>query len=483
MNIDFYYHLKDLAEQHKENVVKYNIQDFCFDKQIEFIESKSRYKTARCSRRAGKSTGLAHYLRETATKSHGHDCLYITKTRVSAKRIIWQMLKDIIRQYNDNTKINESELTIYFKDTNSRIFLSGANDSAQIEKLRGQKYKLVVIDEAQIFGSYVKYLVEEIIEPALADLQGTLCVTGTPNAACAGWFYDIDNNDYWSHFNWTWKENKFFLESALKENPNIHTPDDILDDVCRRRGVNLADPAIQREWLGNWVKSDDLMVYKYDANINSYHALPHHQFKYVLGCDLGFNDSDALVVIAYTDASRECYVVEEVKKNKLSISQLASEITILKQKYNPYYSVIDAGALGKKIQEELNQRFSFNFDAADKNRKAEFVELVNSDLRLGYVKIKNNSELSKEMSMLCWDNDEFEEGKFIEDGYFDNHLCDAFLYAWRYLYNYCWKEIVKKPLLSFNEMSIQKEQDHEERLIEKIKERQSEGWNLNGNWE
>ena len=144
--------------------------------------------------------------------------------------------------------------------------------------------------------------------------------------------------------------------------------------------------------------------------------------------------------------------------------------------------VIDAGALGKKIQEELNQRFSFNFEAADKNRKAEFIELLNSDFRLGHVKMKGNSELSDEMTMLCWDNDDFQEGKYTEDDYFDNHLCDAFLYCWRYLYNFHWKKPEEKPKLGTLEYALKKEEEYENRFYEKLEEEKREKeWN-NGNW-
>lgn len=473
--------LKTIAQQ-KQSVPVYSLADFCFPEQIAFIESKARYKTARCSRRAGKTTSIAHYIRHIARNGHGYDCLYITKTRETAERIIWQMLKDVVRKYGDDVKVNESKLTIYFKDTNSWCYLKGAKDTAEIEKLRGQKFKLAVIDEAQIFPGYIKYLIDEILEPALADLQGTLCATGTPNASCAGWFYDVDHHDYWEHHHWTWRDNRYFLESALRENHLLTSADDIISEVCKKRSTNISDPVIQREWLGNWVRSTDLLVYKYNGDINNFVQLPQKPWKYVLGVDLGFNDSDALVITAYSELLRECYVVEQVKKNKLTISQLATEIQLLKTQYNPYYCVIDAGALGKKIQEELNQRFGFAFIAADKTRKGEFIELLNSDLRLGHVKIKSNSELAQEMQMLCWDSDEFENSRYIEDEHFDNHLCDAFLYSWRHLYNYHYVKLEEKPKWGTIEYELQREREHEERVEQRLRD-QKNIWDNDSDWQ
>ena len=72
--------------------------------------------------------------------------------------------------------------------------------------------------------------------------------------------------------------------------------------------------------------------------------------------------------------------VDEHVKNKQNISQLVAVINEYKDLYNPIRMVMDAGALGKKIQEELRMRHGLNIEAADKTRKIEFIELLNDDL-------------------------------------------------------------------------------------------------------
>ncbi len=418
----------------------YNLNDRLITEQYNFIHSKARYKVARCSRRAGKSTGLSYYMREIAKSGKQWHCAYVGKTISVAKRTIWDSLKALVNECKDNVKIHESEHYIYFHDTQSYIWLFGANDSKQIEKMRGLYFKLAVVDEAQMFPSYLKTLIDEVIDPALGDLQGTLCLTGTPNASCSGVFYDADNSEGWESHYWTWLENKFFVDKAMSSNNQLTEPLDIMRESLKRRGVEQNDPIAQREWFGRWSKSDDLQVYKYTPEKQHYDSMPLGKWKYVLGVDLGFDDSDAIVVIGFNDKHRETYLVEEFKRSKMDITSLAEKIKHFKDKYNPYYMVIDGGALGKKINEELNQRHSLFLEPADKQNKFAFIELLNSDLRLGYTRIQKNSELAKEMQQLTYDEKEFTENKkFVEDSYLDNHLCDAFLYAWRYIYSYVWK--------------------------------------------
>lgn len=453
----------------------YKLEDHTFPEQLNFITSSARFKLACCSRRGGKTYGIGEYLVQTATTAPEYNCLYITKTRAAAKEIMWDVLKLLCEKRGMRPKVdfipNESELFIYFPAIRTRIYLKGANDKKQIEKLRGPFYKLVVIDEAQIFTSYLQTMIEEILENSISDLQGTLCLTGTPNATCAGYFYRACHSVGWDKHHWTWRENKFFLEKAFRENKSLTSSDQILLETCQRRNVKIDDPAIRREWFGQWVKSADLQVYKYSAELCDYQSLPSaNDWQYVMGVDLGFDDSDSIIISCFSARHRECYNIECFKMAKQTISELAREIARFNQKYNPYLHVIDSGGLGKKIQEELNTRFRFSFIAAEKERKREFIELLNDEIHQGFVKIKKESALAQEMELLVWDEEHFENNKFVEDASFDNHCCDAFLYSWRAIYNYRYESPIKVPSMNSTEYGDYLMQQ----TIEKINSRNSD---------
>ena len=90
---------------------QFKLEDYCFDKQLAFISDPSRFKTAVCSRRAGKTIACAADLLHTAMARPG-DVAYITLSRRNAKRIIWRELLKLNKDYAINAKIDATELTL-----------------------------------------------------------------------------------------------------------------------------------------------------------------------------------------------------------------------------------------------------------------------------------------------------------------------------------------------------------------------------------
>lgn len=62
---------------------------------------------------------------------------------------------------------------------------------------------------------------------------------------------------------------------------------------------------------------------------------------------------------------------------------------------------------------------------------------MNSDFRQGNIKLLGCEELADEYISLIWDD---RTTKREEHPSCPNHLADATLYAWRYCYNYAWKD-------------------------------------------
>lgn len=454
--------LKRINEINKNPIVIEEDADL-FKEQIAFINDKSRFLNACCSRRAGKTSGIARKLRKVATGGWEHNALYVAKTTDQCKRIMWNVLLQVLKKYHKpkEYKTNASDLSIYFHKTNSFIWLKGAADSTQILKLLGIKIKLCVIDEAQSFPAYLEYFIDEILSPALTDLQGQLMLTGTPNPTATGFFHDVCHLNTWAHHHWTIEQNTFYLSTAMQENPSIKSHMDIIEAEAARRGVTIEDAAIQRDYFGRWVKSSELQVYKYEKAKQDFTELPDMVFEVVLGIDIGFDDSDAIVCFGFNKASRMCYFLEEYKKSKTDITTLAIEIKRFVAKWNPYVCVIDAGALGKKISVEMSTRHGLTLVAAEKERKAEYIALMNDDMHNGRIRIPYKSKLAQEMQMLCWDQDYFDEGKFIENPDFDNHCADAALYAWKWAYHYLYKDAPEQKLTY--------EQQDEINLIERFR--------------
>ena len=108
---------------------------------------------------------------------------------------------------------------------------------------------------------------------------------------------------------------------------------------------------------------------------------------------------------------------------------------------------MDAGALGKKIQEEIRFRHQLHMEAADKKRKIEFIELLNDDLRTGKFKAPKGSLFEEDCMLVTWDKDSIvrnPERPKISDAYHSD-ICDAVLYAWREARHYLSSKPIEKP--------------------------------------
>lgn len=433
----------------------FDLKEFLFPEQLAFVEDPALEKIALCSRRSGKTIACAADLIKTAIESPGVVCLYITLSRNNAKKIVWKELKKINRNYNLRGEENLSELSITFPN-GSTVYLSGAKDMSEIEKFRGLALKLVYIDEAQSFRAYIKDLVDEAIGPTLADYSGKLCLIGTPPPVPNGYFYETftNNKNSFAKHAWTFWNNPFLVKTSGKSHQQI------LDRELSRRGVESTDPSIRREWFGECVVDSNSLLIHYDKLKNNYDMMPQpSNMTYILGVDIGFNDADALAVLAWGDHTPNVYLVEEHLATKQDITSLMNNIETLRKKYPISKMVIDAGALGKKITEELVRRHQIPLEAADKARKMENIALLNDFLRTGRFKAKPDSKFAQDSFLVEIDRDKSTPERIKVSDRYHSDIIDAVLYAFKKAYAYTYEEAAKKPRYGSKEWADQQQND------------------------
>lgn len=414
----------------KEQKAKFSFEELLFGKQREFVESPAKRKVAVCSRRAGKTHAIVVLCIITALKHDDCHIPYITRTRAQAKRNVWGVFKALDKKYNLKLKFNNNELTVYFPN-GSMVFLTGADDEAAIETMRGDKYPLAVIDEAQSFKPYIKTLIEDILEPALMDYDGVLVLTGTPNASCMGYFYNADHQkvmeyedgeqeDYseWESFHWTVLDNPFIPEKRKLT-------------FLERKKRSIPASTYAREYEGRWVRDESGLVFRLNPHINiisGWTPIAGDEWEYTLGMDFGYNDSTAFTVFAYNEKKGQTVLVESFKKRELIPSACAVIVQALAQKYDFTRMVGDTGGLGKGYVEEMRQTYGLPIDVAAKADKRGNIELINGAFRSGTLLIDRarNRELLNEIALLQWDDE-----RLMPDPRYEDHLCDAMLYGWR----------------------------------------------------
>lgn len=402
----------------------FDVGAYCFDAQRPFATSRAKWVTASCSRRSGKTEGAACLAIDAMQTTEHGVVLYITDSRVNAKRIFWSTLKRVAKETDLGAVAHEGELKLEMPN-GSVCYLLGVHDKDAIDKVRGLPILLAILDEAQLLKN-LKALIEESLEPAMMDFDGRVVLCGTPGPVPVGYFWECINNPEWEHFSWTVFDNPHILRKSRK------TPQQQLEATLRRRGVTVEHPSIQREWFGRWVYDPNALVFSYSEKLNDYDALPDLKaggWEYGISGDIGWDDADALGVLAWHPSKPDLWLIHEDVMPKQTISQLGDKLKGLVQKYSPLFVVLDFGGLGKKIAEELTSRWDLKVEAAEKERKLEHIELLNDAMRTGTFHAKKETRFAQDSMLVEWDKSNPEKPKISER--FHSDACDMVLYGFR----------------------------------------------------
>ena len=439
-----------------------------------------------CSRRAGKSHGIAYKAFLVAFEHPGCTMPYVTLTRETAKGIIWPALRDISRQTGVELSFKQNTGDVVWPN-GSRLVMRGCENEKEGEKLRGMKYPVVFIDEAQAFPSHLKPFIEDVVEAATMDYSGQVYVTGTPNAACAGVFYDMCHGENgmsgWAMHGWVMTENEGLRAHMAKAGDS---PEGWLARKREQKKWTKEHPTYMREYRGIWVRDTEGQVYAFAEDLNLIDATFEEalsgadDWEYVLGIDLGFKDPTAFVVLATSPTTGRCVVLETHLEKGLLAADIAVKVHQYEQRWNLSRVVVDTGGYGKSIAEELKRNHGVMCIAAEKQKKAAYIESLNSDLQAGVLQIvkHGNRPLIDELILLQWDEDSMRTGKPKEDPRYSNHLCDALLYAWRECAHHSDDWVEAEPEIGTKAWHAKEVQSIWDKIRADIREEQEKPWYL-----
>lgn len=418
-----------VAENQKKNLPLFLLNE-CFPEQKQFIQDPTRLKAILASRRSGKSYVSGIYLLIEALSNPGVSCLYLGLERKSVKRI---MLKDVFYKLLDKYRIqynfNASDLIFTFEN-GSNIYLMGL-DNAEKEsaKIKGAKYKLAILDECADWTQDQRKIVYNDLEPAMIDLDGTIILIGTPGDIISTenppLFYavtnEIEKQGNWSLYKWNALNNPYMAVNWQKKiDKNIAFDPD---------WINSSN--YKQEYLGQWVLDHERTVYKFKPEKNLIESLPIRataKYTYILGMDLGFNDSTAFTLVAYSPNDPTLYILKTFDSPNMLIPEIGDKIEEWKKQYAISRFVIDGA--NKQFVEQMRSNLHIPFVSAIKTEKAKFIRMMNSDLQFSRIKLlPGNEGLISEWRSLVWDP---KIAKPTELARCKNHLADSTLYAWRF---------------------------------------------------
>lgn len=449
------------------------IESELFEQQVDFVNDPSREKGALCTRRAGKTSMWARYARKVTLKHERVIVRIWGITRLRAKQMLWDELKLLDARHKIECNYNETELTARLPN-GSEIRLLGADKDKEAQKKRGDKTILEIVLEAQLYGPFLKSLVEDIAMPCLFDLKGTMCLEGTPGPVCAGYWFDVSGNEDfaskwlsrggkegsgagWSMHRWSLLDNPKMPQWEGKANWREIARAEVAALKLRRRWTEQS-PTYLREYLGRWVNDLGALYYRFDPNRNTFtldEVKPWGPgWEHTLGWDLGFKDDMAIVVWAFHPSRAELYEAFSWKKPGALSAEVVGVIRDLETKgvdgtaFNVVRKFADTGGGGKMYVEDITSRYGMQFQAAKKTEKYEHVRLFNDDLQGGFIRLQRDSVYAQELATLPrdldWPPPEKPEAAPREDPRFPNHCSDAGLYGYRGSWHYLHEETPAK---------------------------------------
>lgn len=426
-----------------------------FDKQLNVLRNPNRFQAICASRRSGKSTLFAIALYIKACTVSNRTVLYIARTKTSAKEIIWYELMYINDTYNIQARFNHADLTVTLPN-GSRIYVAGCKDRRTADDFRGNKHKLIVIDEASLHGDVLEYLIYDALKPTLLDYKDTqLWLAGTPNETCTGLFYEIMETDkypLYQRHKWSFIDNIRLPQVRALEDPKAALQA-ILDEEQRQYELEGKGTKFRREYLLEWVRDEETLVYDFQHDRNTYTELPQDiDIIWSVGIDVGYNDPCSVVAVGITKEPTPIIYIDDVfEQSEIKTPDLAPVLERFRTTYKPISMATDSGGGGKRLIEDLNAGYNMSLTAADKPKKRKYPDLVQISSLMSMGRIKINRTLHQQIEnlrKLVWID---RESCVIGGGTI--HTTDALVYAFRELYPWL-LEKQPKPEPTYKEQSI-----------------------------
>mgnify|MGYP003146471076 FL=1 len=267
----------------------------------EILNDKTRYKILSCGRRWGKSFFSILYLLSKPFKPNERRWI-IFPTYRQAKMVSWSILKDVFA--GKQVSINETELSITL-DNGAKIELKGADKP---DSLRGVSTTMVVMDEYAFMKENVW---GEIIQPTLAETQGTALFVGTPSGL--NHFYDLyvkgqsTNSDYKS-WQFTTLEGGFISEEEIENAKK-----------------NLDKRTFDQEYLASFLTAANRCAYNFSRDIHC--KVMEKSSRMFWGVDFGVASYMTAILMCENTAG-EVYVFDEIglqNSNTFELSKMMQE--------------------------------------------------------------------------------------------------------------------------------------------------------------
>lgn len=318
----------DNAEKHDTEFKEYQIRSTLYDKQQEVFDNDIDDRILIInSRRSGKTELMGRLIVKGLLKDDAH-VVYLNRTSSAAIRQIRGPLRTALEKIGLQCVKGSVENQELHFENGGQLLILGNNNAADIDKLRGERISMCIMDECG-HQRNVKQLMREVIGPALKDYgsESKLYLVGTPPRIPHTYVEELWNNPYVKKYHWTFMDNPFIPER-----------DTVVQKVCEEEGVTPDSAFIRREYFGEMNAFDEDAKLIKNFTYNKDIALPN-TFDYAwVGLDFGYEDRAAIVSVVASKKEQRAWIVNSWSENHRGTTEIANEVkrqvNYLKENYN-----------------------------------------------------------------------------------------------------------------------------------------------------
>lgn len=373
----------------------------------------------------------------------------------------------------------ESDMEIHFAN-GSVIVCAGLDDKERVDKILGQEFLSMYINESQdVPWPTVKTLRTRLSQKV--DGCSTRFIADLNPTSIAHWTYRqwFENKDPESGKELTGSFGR------VQINP-YDNRENLADGYIERELEPLTGDFRSRFLLGEYSSNSELVVFHPPRFCNwaeflEWGVREWASVRLVGGLDLGVDDPDAFVVLAYRDGDPDIWIVYEHMARRQSTEELASQIKrgmewVSKNIPTPepglqIWSDTNTVRHGKEGDSKKNARmlaeiYGLPCRAAYKRDKILGIEFLRDDVSSGRLHIPANGPFSDEVTKTVWTKNPVDESiiREIDDETFHPNMMDAIVYAYRFLMSYGNSAMIGRASLSAKEP----EPDFHERMIQAL---------------
>jgi hypothetical protein len=343
--------------------------------QLRFLACNAKLRTNCSGRRSGKSFSVVLWLVEEWETRPGQSSIFLALSQEHAVKIGWDTIELLNRKLKWGATYNGTDGTWTWPN-GFTLYYMGCKDRRSANFVRGvPKIHKVAVDECgQIPDPLLKYLIEDVVEPTMADTDGYICLTGTPADTGVGFYEDVMQ---------TCEAGGSHFCATAADNPHLAVNGaDFLARMLRERFAGDANNATyRREYLGHRVTEQGILIYRAPPLDEFYQPPPARGNYTSLGIDIGWNDGFGFCVLRARDPQPGAHIVEVYREPELTLPRAAAIAERMRQEHGVAEIFVDsAGGGGRTICETLAQAYGLPAQPADKRARRMRIEQVRTML-------------------------------------------------------------------------------------------------------